>query len=120
MKKLTYLLFAILAVSCMKDEEMFIDAPIDSQLEILEMEGLKFQSSDITDGSLWNFKTLTEGQYTLEIRNHFKTLISKNKFNAEIGDNVSKFYTKALLDGDYTIVILSGQDVIHERKLTIR
>ena len=119
MKKLTYLLFAILAVSCMKDDE-FITAPINSQLEILEMEGLKFQSSDITDGSLWNFKTLTEGQYTLEIRNHFKTLISKNKFNAEIGDNVSKFYTKALLDGDYTIVILSGQDVIHERKLTIR
>ena len=54
---------------------MFIDAPVDSQLEILDIEGLKFQSSDITDGSLWNFKTLTEGKYTLEIRNHFKIFL---------------------------------------------
>ena len=44
MKKLTYLLFAILAVSCMKDEEMFIDAPVDSQLEILDIEGLNISS----------------------------------------------------------------------------
>lgn len=120
MKKITYFLLALLAVSCMKDEIDFIDAPIDSKLEILALEGLKFQGSDITDGSLWNFKTLSEGTYTLEIRNHFNNLISKNNFNAEIGDNVQKFYTNALLDGDYNLVILNGQDVVHERKLTIR
>ena len=64
MKKITYFLLALLAVSCMKDEIDFIDAPIDSKLEILALEGLKFQGSDITDGSLWNFKTLSEGYDT--------------------------------------------------------
>lgn len=120
MKKLKYTFLALLVVACMKDDIDFIERPIDTRLEIAELEGLKFQGSDITDGSLWNFKTLTEGDYVLEIRNHFNQLISKAKFNAEIGDNISEFYTKALQDGDYKIVILNNDDVIHERKLTIR
>lgn len=120
MKNFIYLLLVLVVVSCVKDDEFYYEQPVDTRLEILDVEGLKFQGNDITDGSLWNFKTLTEGTHLLEIRDHFNTLISKTKFNAAIGDNVQKFYTKALKDGDYTIVILYGENVLHERKLTIR
>ena len=120
MKNFIYLLLTILVISCVKDDDYYFDQPVDSKLELLDVEGLKFQGSDITDGSLWNFNTLTEGSYNLEIRNHFNTLVSKTKFNAVIGDNVSNFYTKALKDGDYTVVIINGEDVIHEKRLTIR
>lgn len=120
MKKLKYTFLALLVVACMKDDVDFIDEPINTNLEIAALEGLKFQNSDITDGSLWNFKTQTAGLYTLEIRNHFNLLVSKSTFNAKTGDNVKEFYTRALQDGDYDVIILSGQDVIHKNKLTIK
>ena len=50
MKNFIYLLLTILVISCVKDDDYYFDQPVDSKLEILDVEGLKFQGSDITDG----------------------------------------------------------------------
>ena len=71
-------------------------------------------------GTEFNFKTQTAGKYTLEIRDHFKTLISKSIINAEVGDNVIKFYTKALQNSDYTILIKKDGKTIYNLKYNIQ
>ena len=120
MKKLFYFLIFLFILGCAKDEFETPLVPDSNKLEIASLEGLKFQGSDITDGSLWNFKTQSPGLYNLEIKNHFGELISKSIVNVKMGDNVREFYTRALKDGDYTILIIKENDIIHERKLTIR
>lgn len=93
---------------------------VEDKLEITEPQGLKFNSSSITDGTQFNFKTQTEGTYTLEIRDHFRTLISKSTLTAKVGDNVYSFYTKALQQGDYTITVIQGTKKVQETKMTIQ
>ena len=89
-----------LFLACAPDRDEFIsyNQNTNTRLEIADLEGLQFENSNITDGSEFNFKTQTAGQYTLEVRDHFKTLITKSIINAEVGDNVLYFYTKALQD----------------------
>jgi len=63
---------------------------------------------------------LKEGEYTIEVRDYFKNLTSKSIINAQSGDNVMKFYTKALQDGDYTISITKNGTELHNVKLVIK
>jgi len=111
-----------LFLACAPDRDEFIsyNKNYDTKLEIAELEGLQFEGSSITDGTQFNFKTQTAGNYTLEIRDHFKTLISKSMINAQVGDNVFSFYTKALQDGDYFISIHDKNSKIQETKMTIQ
>ena len=111
-----------LFLSCAPDRDEFINYNMNTntRLEIADLEGLSFENSNITDGTEFNFKTQTAGQYTLEIRDHFKTLISKSIINAQVGDNVLNFYTKALQDGDYFISINKENKVVQETKMTIQ
>ena len=81
---------------------------LNNKLEITGLTGLKFEESNITNRSKFNLKVLKEGKYTVEIRDPFKNLSSKSIIDAKAGDNVLKFYTRALRDGDYTITI--GKD----------
>ena len=111
-----------LFLACAPDRDEFIsyNQNTNTRLEIADLEGLQFENSNITDGSKFNFKTQTAGQYTLEVRDHFKTLITKSIINAEVGDNVLYFYTKALQDGDYFISIHDKSSKIQETKMTIQ
>ena len=93
---------------------------VGSKLKITETQGLKFNNSSIVDGTQFNFKTESEGTYTLEIRDHFRTLISKSKLTAKVGDNIYSFYTRALQQGDYTITIKQGTNKVQETKMTIQ
>jgi len=93
---------------------------VENKLEITEPQGLKFNNSSITDGTQFNFKTESAGTYTLEIRDHFRTLISKSTLTAKVGDNVYSFYTRALQQGDYTITIQQGTNKVQETKMTIQ
>lgn len=120
MKKLIYLLLAIVVVACMKDE--FEDpwgVNVDDRLEIADIEGLAFQGSEIRDGSLFNLKTLTAGDYTLEVRNRFNNVVSKSVIKAVEGDNVNEFYTRAFSDGDYTIIVYYAGEELYNVKYTI-
>ncbi len=111
-----------LFLACIPDNDDYIkyNQNTNTRLKIADLEGLQFENSNITDGSEFNFKTQTAGQYTLEIRDHFKTLITKSIINAEVGDNVLYFYTKALQDGDYFISINNKNSKIQETKMTIQ
>ena len=111
-----------LFLACAPDRDEFISYNMNTnkKLEIADLEGLLFENSSITDGTEFNFKTQTAGKYTLEIRDHFKTLISKSIINAEVGDNVIKFYTKALQNSDYTILIKKDGNTIYNVKYNIQ
>ena len=120
-QKWYYFWLFVLFLACAPDRDEFIsyNQNTNTRLEIADLEGLSFENSNITDGTEFNFKTQTAGQYTLEIRDHFKTLISKSIINAQVGDNVLNFYTKALQDGDYFISINKKNKVVQETKMTI-
>jgi hypothetical protein len=111
-----------LFLACAPDRDEFItyNQNTNTRLEIADLEGLSFENSSITDATEFNFKTQTAGTYTLEIRDHFKTLISKSILTAQVGDNVFDFYTKALQDGDYFIIIKKGSKEIENTKMTIQ
>ena len=111
-----------LFLACAPDSDEFIsyNKNTNTRLEIANLEGLSFENSSITDATEFNFKTQTAGKYTLEIRDHFKTLISKSVINAQVGDNVMKFYTKALQNSDYTILIKKDGKTIHNVKYNIQ
>jgi|TARA_B100000212_G_scaffold90220_1_gene66178 hypothetical protein len=121
-QKWYYFWLFVLFLACAPDRDEFIsyNQNTNTRLEIADLEGLSFENSNITDGTEFNFKTQTAGQYTLEIRDHFKTLISKSIINAQVGDNVLNFYTKALQDGDYFISINKENKVVQETKMTIQ
>ena len=121
-QKWYYFWLFVLFLACAPDRDEFIsyNQNTNTRLEIADLEGLSFENSNITDGTEFNFKTQTAGQYTLEIRDHFKTLITKSIINAEVGDNVLYFYTKALQDGDYFISINKENKVVQETKMTIQ
>ena len=111
-----------LFLACAPDSDEFIsyNKNTNTRVEIANLEGLSFENSSITDATEFNFKTQTAGKYTLEIRDHFKTLISKSVINAQVGDNVMKFYTKALQNSDYTILIKKDGKTIHNVKYNIQ
>tara|TARA_B100000683_G_scaffold145661_1_gene141243 strand:- start:36 stop:416 length:381 start_codon:yes stop_codon:yes gene_type:complete len=121
-QKWYYFWLFVLFLACAPDRDEFItyNMNTNTRLEIADLEGLSFENSNITDGTEFNFKTQTAGQYTLEIRDHFRTLISKSIINAQVGDNVLNFYTKALQDGDYFISINKENKVVQETKMTIQ
>jgi len=121
MKKLYYLLVFSLILGCMPDNDMFINYTFTTpKLQINEPEGLQFENSSISDGDKFNFKTQTAGKYTIELRDHFRTLISKSKVTAQVGDNVYSFYTKALPRGDYYIILKNGTKTVQKTKLSIQ
>ena len=111
-----------LFLACAPDRDEFIsyNMNINTKLEIADLEGLSFENSSITDGTEFNFKTQTAGKYTLEIRDHFKTLISKSIIDAKVGDNVMKFYTRALQNSDYTIIIKKDGKIKYNVKYNVQ
>ena len=120
-QKYYYTILFTLFLACAPDQETFEDYTYTpNRLEIAGLEGLKFEYSSVSDGDQFNFKTQSKGAYKLEVRNHFNQLISKTTINAINGDNIYSFYTRALQDGDYDVIILKGQDVVQKVKLTIQ
>ena len=121
-QKTYYTILFMLFLACTPDRIDYIpyNQNTNIKLEIAELEGLKFENSSITDGTEFNFKTQTAGKYTLEIRDHFKVLISKSIINAEEGDNVMRFYTKALQQGDYNITIFNSTNKVQQTKMNIQ
>ena len=111
-----------LFLACAPDRDEFISYNMNTntKLEIADLEGLSFENSSITDGTEFNFKTQTAGKYTLEIRDHFRTLISKSIIDAQVGDNVMKFYTRALQNSDYTIIIKKDGKIKYNVKYNVQ
>ena len=122
-QKWYYFWLFVLFLACTKDDYSDFQTLYPNtagNMSIAEVTGLKFEGSNITDGSKFNLKVLEEGKYTIEIRDYFKNLTSKSTIDAKSGDNVLKFYTKALQGGDYTITIGKDGQEIHNIKLVIK
>ena len=122
-QKWYYFWLFVLFLACAKDEYtdyQTINTTVAGNMAIADATGLKFEGSNITDGSKFNLKVLEAGEYSIEVRDYFKTLTSKSIINAKSGDNVLKFYTRALRDGDYTITIGKDGTELHNVKLVIR
>lgn len=122
-QKWYYFWLFVLFLACAKDEYtdyQTINTTVAGNMAIADATGLKFEGSNITDGSKFNLKVLEAGEYSIEVRDYFKNLTSKSIINAKSGDNVLKFYTRALRDGDYTITIGKDGTELHNVKLVIR
>ena len=122
-QKWYYFWLFVLFLACVKDDYsdfQTLSPNLADNMSIEEPTGLKFQGSNITDGSKFNLKVLEAGEYSIEVRDYFKNLTSKSILNAQSGDNVYKFYTKALQDGDYTITIGKDGQELHNVKLVIK
>ena len=122
-QKWYYFWLFVLFLACVKDDYsdfQTLSPNLADNMSIEEPTGLKFQGSNITDGSKFNLKVLEAGEYSIEVRDYFKNLTSKSIINAQSGDNVLKFYTRALQDGDYTISIGKDGQEIHNVKLVIK
>jgi len=122
-QKWYYFWLFVLFLACAKDDYsdfQTLNPNVAGDMAIAEVTGLKFQGSNITDGSKFNLKVLEAGEYSIEVRDYFKNLTSKSIINAQSGDNVLKFYTRALRDGDYTITIGKDGTELHNVKLVIK
>ena len=121
-KKYYFWLF-VLFLACVKDDYsdfQTLNPNVAGKMAIAESTGLKFEGSNITNESKFNLKVLEAGEYSIEVRDYFKNLTSKSIIDAKSGDNVLKFYTKALQGGDYTITIGKDGQEIHNIKLVIK
>ena len=122
-QKWYYFWLFVLFLACAKDDYsdfQTLNPNVAGEMAIADVTGLKFEGSNITDGSKFNLKVLEAGEYSIEIRDYFKNLTSKSIIDAKAGDNVLKFYTQALRDGDYTITINKNGSELHNVKLVIK
>lgn len=120
MKKLLLAFIALLLISCLRDIKEDVQYPIEQSIKIEAESGLKFERPSITDASLFNFKVVAAGNYSIVIRDHFKNVISKSDIVAKTGDNVLRFYTNAIPDGDYFVEFVdSNNEIVESDRLTI-
>ena len=122
-QKWYYFWLFVLFLACAKDDYsdfQTLNPNVAGEMAIADLTGLKFEGSNITDGSKFNLKVLEAGEYSIEVRDYFKNLTSKSIIDAKAGDNVLKFYTQALRDGDYTITIGKDGTELHNVKLVIK
>ena len=122
-QKWYYFWLFVLFLACAKDDYSDFQTLYPNtagEMTIADLTGLKFEGSNITDGSKFNLKVLEAGEYSIEVRDYFKNLTSKSIIDAKAGDNVLKFYTQALRDGDYTITIGKDGTELHNVKLVIK
>ena len=106
MKKVLLLLSVFLLVGCMDDD---IISPIDDivevpeSLQIEDVQGLKVESTIVTDEVRMNIKLPYTGTYRVKIRDIAKNLVSQEKLEANEGDNILKVYVSSLENDGYTL-----------------
>ena len=116
MKKVLLLLSVFLLIGCMDDD---IISPIDDMVEvpeslqIAEVQGLKIESTIVSDEVRMNIKLPYTGTYRVKIRDISKNLISQEKLDADEGDNILKVYVSSLENNGYTLELTDdNHDII--------
>lgn len=112
MKKLTLLLSLFALISCSPDE---IISPIDvnqgeipQSLVIDDLQGLKLESTIVSDEVRMNIKLPYTGTYRVKIRDIKKELISQEKIEGQEGDNLLKVYVTSLPKDGYIIELTNS------------
>jgi hypothetical protein len=117
MKKVLILLSLVLLIGCMKDDDIL--SPIDNVVEVPEslvigdLQGIKVESTIVTDEVKMNIKLPYTGTYRVKIRDISKQLISQEKLEASEGDNILKVYVSSLQNDGYTLELTDdNHDII--------
>jgi len=117
MKKVLILLSLVLLMGCMKDDDIL--SPIDNVVEVPEslvigdLQGIKVESTIVTDEVKMNIKLPYTGTYRVKIRDISKQLISQEKLEANEGDNILKVYVSSLKNNGYTLELTDdNHDII--------
>lgn len=117
MKKVLILLSLVLLIGCMKDDDIL--SPIDNVVEVPEslvigdLQGIKVESTIVTDEVKMNIKLPYTGTYRVKIRDISKQLISQEKLEANEGDNILKVYVSSLQNDGYTLELADdNHDII--------
>ena len=117
MKKVLILLSLVLLIGCMKDDDIL--SPIDNVVEVPEslaiddLQGIKVESTIVTDEVKMNIKLPYTGTYRVKIRDISKQLISQEKLEANEGDNILKVYVSSLQNDGYTLELTDdNHDII--------
>ena len=113
------LLALLILTGCAKDYSLDNTESIIPDVQVEGDVGLRFYDSEITDTDLFNIKSPMNATYTLEITDVFGNLISKSTLEAQAGNNVYAFYTKAFKTGHYTISVYYFGELIAETTQTI-
>lgn len=117
MKKVLILLSLVLLIGCMKDDDIL--SPIDNVVEVPEslvigdLQGIKVESTIVTDEVKMNIKLPYTGTYRVKIRDIAKNLVSQEKLEANEGDNILKVYVSSLQNDGYTLELADdNHDII--------
>ena len=117
MKKVLILLSLVLLIGCMKDDDIL--SPIDNVVEVPEslvigdLQGIKVESTIVTNEVKMNIKLPYTGIYRVKIRDISKQLISQEKLEANEGDNILKVYVSSLQNDGYTLELTDdNHDII--------
>ena len=106
MKKLLVTSLVLLSLSsCMKDEilEPINIVNVPESLIIDDIQGLKLESSIVSEEVQMNVKLSYDATYRIKIRDFSGELISQEKIDGIKGDNLLKVYVSSLPKDSYTI-----------------
>ena len=115
MKKLTYLFFLILAVSCYSDDELIQDelTVVPEELMIPEIQGIKLASQLVDEEVSINVKLPEAGTYRVKIRHSMTDrLVSQEELVGKQGDNILKIYVRTLPVSSYKIELVSSNNKV--------
>ena len=115
MKKLLFISFLIslTLTSCIKDEiyEPIVNE-VPQSLQIAAIQGIKLESTIVTDEVKMNVKLPYDGTYRIRIRDIGRKLVSQEELLAKAGDNILKVYVKSLPKDGYTIELVNSSNEI--------
>ena len=105
MKKLGLILVTTILLSGCYKEDLILPEPqkLSSELEIVNLVGIKLQSAFVTSEVAMNVKMETAQSVTIRIFDIANRVVSKETVNVKAGDNVLKVYTSALPSSAYRI-----------------
>lgn len=111
MKKLLFVVFAIMVITgCRKD---IVNPPIviDNTLKIQNSVGIKLQSQFVTSEVAMNVKIDAGQNVTIKIFDIANRVVSKETMYVNSGDNILKVYTTALPTSAYRIGLYDKNNI---------
>lgn len=105
MKKLLILLSLLFVVGCsdMVEPIYINEIEIPESLNIKDLQGIKLESTIVSDEVRMNVKLPYTDIYRIKIKDISKKLISQEKINGIEGDNLLKVYVSSLPKDGYII-----------------
>ena len=90
------------------------------ELEITEPVGIKLESNFATSEIRMNVKLDTEGEYFIKVLDISNRIVSKEKVNGELGDNLFRVYTSTLPKSSYRLELFKDQTKVGTSNINLR